>query len=85
MCTQCGQCYHPYCASIKVSSEKIITLFGDIIINSYPTTILFELKMLSAAIRSSLIWAHSVCNNIGRWVIRQGGDILTIYRPSNHP
>ena len=85
VCTQCGQCYHPYCASIKVSSEKIIIFLDDINNNSYPTTILFKLKMLSAAIRRNLIWVHIVCNNIGRWVIRGGGDILTIYRPSNCP
>ena len=26
VCTQCGQCYHPYCASVKVNVEKFYLL-----------------------------------------------------------
>lgn len=24
VCTQCGQCYHPYCASVKVRAHSVV-------------------------------------------------------------
>lgn len=30
-CAQCGQCYHPYCANVKVSSVKLLSRYFRVI------------------------------------------------------